>query len=171
MRPYRLVALCAFASAAGALPLAAADPVRVEVVYVDPQKFTDVRNGYTQTDSARDFYLAEIRRYIESRAAARLAEGETLRVTITDVQLAGDYLARRPETTNVRIVREVNPARIDLGFRLSRADGTAVARGERQLRSTGYPVVVGIDPTDPLLYEKALLDDWLRADLSRPGAQ
>jgi hypothetical protein len=24
---------------------------------------------------------------------------------------------------------------------------------------------------DPLLYEKALLDDWLRADLSRPGAQ
>jgi len=148
-------------------PLAAADPApRVEVVYVDPQKFTDVRNGYTQTDSARDFYLAEIRRYIEQRAGRRLADGDTFRVTITDVGLAGDYEARRPSVTNVRIIREVSPARIDLSFRLARADGTVLAEGERRLRSTGYPVGVGIDSADPLRYEKVLLDDWLRQDLT-----
>ena len=73
--------------------------------------------------------------------------------------------------TNVRIVREVNPARIDLSFRLLRADGTVLREGERQLRSTGYPVGVGIDPSDPLLYEKVLLDDWLRTDLPRPPTQ
>jgi hypothetical protein len=160
-----------FALTAGPVPVAAVDAARVEVVYIDPQNFTDVRNGYTQTDSARDFFLVQIRRFIEERAARRLADGDTLRVTITDVQLAGDYEARRPSITNVRIVRDVNPARIDLSYRLARADGTVVAHGQRQLRSTGYAVVVGIDPTDPLLYEKALLDDWLRADLSRPGAQ
>jgi hypothetical protein len=151
-------------------PLAAADPAaQVEVVYVDPQKFTDVRNGYTQTDSARDFYLAEIGRYIEQRAAPRLAEGDTFRVTITDVELAGDYEARRPSVTNVRIIRDVTPARIDLRFQLARADGTVRAEGERTLRSTGYPVGVGIDPADPLRYEKVLLDDWLRRDLPRPA--
>jgi len=151
-------------------PLAAADPAaQVEVVYVDPQKFTDVRNGYTQTDSARDFYLAEIGRYIEQRAAPRLAEGDTFRVTITDVELAGDYEARRPSVTNVRIIRDVTPARIDLRFRLARADGAVRAEGERTLRSTGYPVGVGIDPADPLRYEKVLLDDWLRQDLPRPA--
>jgi hypothetical protein len=147
----------------------AADPPRVEVVYLEPQSFTDVRNGYTQTDSARDFYLAEIRRYIEQRAAGRLAEGETFRVTITDVGLAGDYEARRPSVTNVRMIREVDPARIDLGFRLARADGTVLAEGERRLRSTGYPVGVGIDPADPLRYEKVLLDDWLGQEL--PGSR
>jgi hypothetical protein len=153
-------------------PLGAADPAaRVEVVYVDPQKFTDVRNGYTQTDSARDFYLAEIRRYIERRAAGRLADGDSFRVTITDVELAGDYEARRPSVTNVRIIREVNPARIDLSFRLARADGTVLAEGERRLRSTGYPVGVGIDPADPLRYEKGLLDDWLRQDLTPAGSR
>ncbi len=167
MRPYRLLASLAFAASAGALPVAAADPARVEVVYVDRQNFTDVRNGYTQTDSARDFFLAQIRRYIEERAARRLADGDTLRVTITDVQLAGTYEARRPNITNVRIVREVTPARIDLSFRLLRADGTVLGEGERQLRSTGYPVGVGIDPSDPLVYEKVLLDDWLRTDLPR----
>lgn len=165
MRPWRLIPLLALVLTFP--PLAAADPAaRVEVVYVDPQKFTDVRNGYTQTDSARDFYLAEIRRYIEQRAGRRLADGDTLRVTITDVELAGDYEARRPSVTNVRIIREVNPARIDLSFRLARADGTVLAEGERRLRSTGYPVGVGIDPADPLRYEKALLDDWLRQDLT-----
>jgi Protein of unknown function (DUF3016) len=165
VRPCRLIPLLALALT---FPrLAVADPApRVEVVYVDPQKFTDLRNGYTQTDSARDFYLAEIRRYIEQRAGRRLADGDTFRVTITDVGLAGDYEARRPSVTNVRIIREVSPARIDLSFRLARADGTVLAEGERKLRGTGYPVGVGIDPADPLRYEKVLLDDWLRQDLT-----
>jgi hypothetical protein len=172
MKPYPLVALLGFACASGWAPAFAADPpARVEVVYVNPQNFTDVRNGYTQTDSARDFYLAEIRRYIEQRAGRRLADGETLRVTIADVQLAGDYEARRPSVTNVRIVREVTPARIDLSFRLLRADGTVLGEGERQLRSTGYPVAVGIGQWDPLRYEKVLLDDWLRADLRLPDSR
>ena len=146
-----LVLVAAAAAAAG----------RVEVVYVDPEKFSDVRDGYTQTPEAREFFLGELRRHIEQRAAARLAEGETFRVTITDVHLAGDYQARTPDITNVRIVREVTPARIDLSFRLTGADGAVVAEGERRLRSTGYPVAVGIDPSDPLVYEKALLDGWL----------
>jgi hypothetical protein len=166
MRPCRLVLplVLLFGLAA---PVAAAAP-RVEVVYVDPEKFSDVRDGYTQTASARTFFLDELRRHIERRAAPRLAEGETLVVTITNVHLAGDYEARTPSTTNVRIVRDVMPARIDLSFRLTRADGTVVAAGERRLRSTGYPVGVGIDPSDPLVYEKVLLDDWLRQDLPRP---
>ena len=105
---------------------AAASP-RVDVTYVDPDKFTDVRNGYTPTPSARDFYLAELKRFIESRAAARMADGETLTIAITNVQLEGDYKARRPAITNVRIVRDVNPARIDLRFRLVR--GETCARG------------------------------------------
>jgi hypothetical protein len=160
--------IVSFFLAAGVAAAVAAPATRVEVVYVDAEKFSDVRDGYTQTAAARTFFLDELRRHIERRAAPRLADGETLVVTITNVHLAGDYEARTPTTTNVRIVREVMPARIDLSFRLTRADGTVVAAGERRLRSTGYPVGVGIDPSDPLVYEKVLLDDWLRQDLPRP---
>jgi hypothetical protein len=166
MRPCRLI--LPFLLALGFAAPAAPQADRVQVVFVDPEKFADVRDGYTQTESARTFFLDEIRRHIQQRATARLGEGETLRVTITEVHLAGDYQARTPNVTNVRIVREVTPARIDLGFRLVRADGTVVTEGERRLRSTGYPVGVGIDPSDPLVYEKVLLDDWLRQDLPRP---
>lgn len=165
MRPPSLPPLLALALAVAAATAAAAG--RVDVVYVDPEKFSDVRDGYTQTASARTFLLDELRRHIERRAAPRLAEGETLVVTITNVHLAGDYEARTPSSTNVRIVRDIMPARIDLKFRLMRPDGGIVAEGERQLRSTGYPVGVGIDPSDPLVYEKVLLDDWLGRDLPR----
>ena len=158
-----LVTVVAFVVAAAT----AASP-RVDVTYVDPDKFTDVRNAYTPTPSARDFYLAELKRFIESRAAARMANGETLTIAITNVQLEGDYNARRPAITNVRVVRDVNPARIDLRFRLVR--GETAHEGERLLRTTGYPVVVGVDPRDPLLYVKALLDEWLRDELVRPPA-
>jgi hypothetical protein len=172
MRADRFVALLVLAATGGVASVCAADaPGRVEVVFVEPQKFADVRDGYTQTDSARDFYLAEIRRYIEQRAARRIADGDALRVTIMDVQLAGDYQARTPSITNVRIVREVTPARIDLRFRRTQADGAVVAEGERLLRSTGYPVGVGVDPSDPLVYEKVLLDDWLQTDLPRARPQ
>jgi len=164
MRANRLALLLALAvPGLAAAAVAATRPV--EVVFVDPEKFADVRDGYTQTAAARDFLLGEIRRYLERRAAGRLAAGETLTVTITDVRLAGDYEARTPNVTNVRIVRAVTPARIDLRFRLARADGTVAAEGERRLRSTGYPVGVGVDPSDPLVYEKVLLDDWLRREL------
>ena len=154
---------------ASVVAFAAAASPRVEVTYVDPDKFTDVRNGYTPTPSARDFYLAELKRFIEVRAAPRMADGETLMIAITNVQLEGDYEARRPASTNVRIVRDVNPARIDLSFRLVR--GETAREGERLLRTTGYPVLVGVDPGDPLLYAKALLDEWLRTDLPRPRTQ
>ena len=55
MRANRLLALLLLACAAGIQPSVAADAARVEVVYVEPQKFTDVRDGYSQTDSARNF--------------------------------------------------------------------------------------------------------------------
>lgn len=150
--------LAVLAALAGA---ATAAPPSVQVAFVDPARFADVRNGYTQTSQARDFFLAGIARFIEERAAPRLADGEALEVEVTDVHLAGDYYADRPAATNVRIVREVTPARIDLAFRVTRG-GTVVREGSRALRSTGYPSA--FDPSDPLNYEKALIDAWLAAD-------
>ena len=88
-------------------------------------------------------------------------------MTVTNIRFAGNYHARRPETTNVRVIREVTPARIDLAFRVLGSGGDVLREGTRVLRSTGYPTMPGADPSDPLLYEKALLADWLRDDVAR----
>ena len=95
------------------------------------------------------------------RAAPNLmAEGEKLpEVRFTNIQFTGDYLARRPETrTNVRVIREVTPARIDLAFLQVLGTGGEVLTGghARAAQQRATPTLAGgVDPSDPLLYEKA----------------
>ncbi len=165
MRTNRL--LCLLALALACMPAAAAGPV--QVVYVDPKSFTDLRDGALPSPAARNLYLAELKRYLEARGAARVPAGETLVVTITDINLAGTFEPlRHPPAASVRVISDVYPARIDLQFRLARPDGTIVREGERRLRSVAYPTAVGITPSDPLRYEKVLLDDWLGEEFPRP---
>ena len=145
-----------------------AQAASVEVEYVDARAF-DVRDGYTQTDSAREFYLAALARYMAERVAPRLPAGARLNVRITRLDLGGDYEARGPEISNIRIVRDVAPARVSLAFTVIASDGTVAASGVRTMSSTGYPVNPRLEPGDPLRYVKALIDEWLDGDLpSRP---
>jgi hypothetical protein len=48
-----------------------------------------------------------------------------------------------------------------------RADGIVVREGERRLRSAAYPVSAAVDASDPLRYEKVLLDEWLQGEFPR----
>ncbi|MGH8681917.1 MAG: DUF3016 domain-containing protein [Burkholderiales bacterium] len=140
----------------------------VQVRYQDPASFAVMRDAARPSEPVRRAYLDELKAYLERRAASRIADGDTLVVTITDLQLAGLYdPLLHPPAASVRIVRDVTPARIDLRFTLARADGTALREGERKLRSVGYPLDPGVAPADPLRYEKALLDDWLRREFPR----
>jgi hypothetical protein len=149
-------------------PALAASAGSVEVVYVNPEAFAAQRDAMRPSPGVRDQYLADLKRYLEGRAARHVAGGETLLVRITDLQLAGIYdPLLRPPAASVRIVREVTPARIDLSFALARADGAVLREGRRELRSVGYPLAPGVDPSDPLRYEKVLLDDWLRSEFPR----
>ena len=173
IRSMLLVGL-AMAGAIRFLPAAeAADALtRVRVVYLDPRAFTDVRDGYAATDRARDAYLGELKRYIERRTVPRIAEGQQLTITITNINMAGNFEPwRDPQAGNVRIVREVYPARIDLEFRLTDAGGAVLSEGRRTLRSFGYPVSPTVYSSDPLLYEKVLLGDWLEREFSRQDSQ
>jgi hypothetical protein len=140
----------------------------VEVVYVNPEAFAAQRDAMRPSPAVRDQYLADLKRYLERQAAGRVADGDTLVVRITDLQLAGLYdPLLHPPGASVRIVRDVTPARIDLGFTLTRPDGTVLREGRRELHSTAYPVAPGVTASDPLRYEKALLDDWLAREFPR----
>src|SRR5688572_13707239 len=63
----------------------------VEVVFVQPEKFTDVGNSYAPTpaDRQREVLLGQLRRHLEERAAHHVAKGNRLVVSITDVDMAG----------------------------------------------------------------------------------
>ena len=160
--------LLAFAAALASLAEAAADPP-VQVTFTDLAKFTDLRVSIATTDSDRAGLAGELKLHIERYAPPRLPQGARLAVTITDVDMAGEY----PPITgsmsrDVRVIKDVYPPRIDLDFRLLRADGSVEREGHRELRDAGFLWGTSQLSRDRLAYEKALLDAWLQREFAAP---
>ena len=175
-----IVALLAIAvGAAGLAPAMAATPAaaqapgltapastaRVAVTYVDPEKFSEARE-YGQQDRYNDAdYLKTLKSHLIKRATKMLPPGDRLEVSITDIKLAGGFEPwHGPDLRHVRFMKDVYPPRIDLTFKLIGSDGKVLREGSRKLRNLGYLQSGLARPgdTDPLRYDKGLLDSWLR---------
>lgn len=141
-----------------------ADAQRAEVVYVDPAKFTDVRDSYTGTDAGRDDILDRIREYIQDEAKQFLPPGDKLYMTVTDIDLAGDFEPwRGPRWDDIRIVKDIYPPRMDFSFRLTDANGKVIKEGKRDLRDLAFMMKITMAfEDDSLRHEKQMIDEWFR---------
>ena len=92
--------------------------------------------------------------------------GDTLQLTILDVQRAGQYEPWRDiRMQDTRVVRDIYPPRMTLRFRQLDASGKVVAEGERKLVDPAFLINVpsGSD-SDPLPFEKGMVDSWVRPE-------
>lgn len=164
--PPLLVLMLAAWWPAGALhAAAAATEQRVVVRYEHPQQFTETRKTRAFTGLADTDYLDRLKVFLQRRAVRILGPDQRLDIVITDIDRAGNFEPwLGPNYDRVRIIRDVYPPRINLHFRLLGADGKVLRQGKRILRDPGFmsdtPTLAG--SSDPLRYEKHLLDRWLR---------
>lgn len=163
--PIRRSALCAllFVSAACGAATAPGAPVRndrVEVSYRNPAGFSEMGRDF----GARRDWLDDLSAYVAKRAASAVPPGQRLLVTITDVQRAGMIEPWRRAGTDLRVVRDTTPPRIDLSFQLVTADGAVVKEGVRELRDFAFLTRSMRHRGDLLSYEKNLVDDWVRQE-------
>jgi hypothetical protein len=156
--------------AAGVTSAASADKPRpaIEVTFVAPEKFTDVKAGALDSDRGRDALLDQLKEHLVTTAAQYLAPGQRLEIRVTDVDLAGDFEPWRGlDFQDVRIVKEIYPPRASLEFRLIGADGKVVREGKRQLQDLAFLLSVALPASDTLRYDKAMLSDWLQQEFKR----
>lgn len=139
----------------------------VSVTSTDPAQFSDARSGARDTDRVRQAWVDALSLHLADQAAPLLPEGQRLEVRITDVQRAGNFEPwRGPQAADLRVVRDVYPPRIDLDFKLLRADGSVLREGRRQLRDATFLMRPDRYPSDPLRHEKTLVDDWVRKEFA-----
>ena len=170
MKTSRLI----LAGVLAASPLLALQPpgartvARAEVVFFEPEKFTDVRDSQ-MGDYKRTTYLDQIRDHLLEQAKYFVPEGHKLTVTVSDIDMAGDFEPwRGPRFDDIRIVKDIYPPTVKLSFRLTDADGKVVKEGTRELRDLAFMMKITMGfRDDSVRHEKALLDDWLRADFPR----
>jgi len=139
----------------------------VSVAWADPAGFAELRHSPNRYEAARGNWLTELAEYLRKRAQPRLGPGERLDLTIVDVDRAGGY---EPwigvNYHDTRIVRDIYPPRMTVQFRHIGADGQVLAEGERKLSDPGFLTgITPIDTTDPLRFEKRMIDAWLRRQL------
>lgn len=161
--------VAAFALAAATLPAHAAG--KVEVSYVQPEQFTDAGTGARE----RERTLRALTRHFE-QLARRLPDGQTLRVEVLDVDLAG--FVRPFGVHELRVLRGgADWPHMTLRYTLASGcpqaaagakeacAGRTIKAGEDQLADLNYLFYrSGIsDLGGELPYEKRMLDHWFGA--------
>lgn len=140
----------------------------VSVKWEDPAKFTEIRQSTNRFEAERGDWVQQLARYLQTTAAKPLQPGQTLDVTLVDIKRAGDYEPwHGPRGRDIRIMRDIYPPRITLQYTLKDASGRIVSEGDARLSDTGYLHNLGLkSDSDPLRYEKRLIDDWVKRQLA-----
>ena len=138
---------------------------RVEVIFVEPDKFTDVKDELLQTERGRNYLLEQLKVHMQSVAAKYVKEGQHLEIKVSDVDLAGGFEPwHGGNFDRIRILRDQYPPRMELEFRLVDAEGRVISTGKRRLIDGGYLMTLSIATHDPLRYDKEMISDWLRRE-------
>ena len=161
------------AGAAVAAPARIASASTVQVTWTNPADFTEEkkRRSFGLARETPEQWVSELARYVERRGARLLAPGQQLEVTFTDISRAGAFEPwRGPQLDDTRFITDIYPPAIDLRFTLRNADGSTALEGTRKLRDAAFLSRGTLSNTDPLRYEKRMLDDWLRRDFASAKA-
>ncbi|MEL1265337.1 DUF3016 domain-containing protein [Pseudoxanthomonas putridarboris] len=137
----------------------------VSVGWTDPAQFSEIKYSGNRWEAQRGRWVVDLAEYLQEKSAHRLARGQTLDVTITDIDRAGRYEPTvRPGMNDIRIVKDIYPPRMTLNFTLKGPEGQVLAEGERKLVDHGFLMSSSVNNNDQLRFEKRMIDDWLRRE-------
>lgn len=162
---------CASTGATGMLaadaPRALPESGPVSVHWNDPATFTELRQSSNRWAASEGNWLQELAQYMRKRAQPKLAPGERLDLTIVDIDRAGQYEPWHDiRLQDARIIRDIYPPRMTVQFRRMDANGAVLAEGERKLTDPAFLLNASlINSSDPLRYEKRMVDSWLHREL------
>jgi hypothetical protein len=155
-------ALCALAAAA--LPALAGT---VEVKFTDADRYADA--GISQWDQSNN--LKVLSTYLQQLGSRYLPQDQKLGIEVLDVDLAGEKRWRRGD--EIRIVRgRADWPRITLRYTLQDANGQTIREAKETVSDMDYrDRSIDLGNTDPLRYEKRMLEDWFRKSFAPQHAR
>lgn len=163
MRP---VALGLLAGLALSRPAAA----QVAVRYAAPERFTDAENRWGSGQSLRAT-LSEMTRILEDLGNRRLGPGESLDITVLDIDLAGYERPGFGTPNGLRVVQDFTPPRIKLAYVLRRGRHVIVS-GEDSVSDINFMLTANPRfSTGGLYYERAVLRDWFARRFPDPAGR
>jgi len=144
----------------GLLAFAATAHADVQVNFLNPDKFIDIKdnNGFRDESVLKDIE----KHFVEQ--AQKYLPGKDVRIDVTDVDLAGNVEPLWRSATWVRVMRSVTLPSIWLNYEV-REDGKVVREGKATLRDMNYQEgFSNYFSNDSLRYEKRMIDRWFQSE-------
>lgn len=146
----------------GLLTLSAAVQAEVKVNFVQPDKFSDIKDNAGFRDEG---VLKDIEAHLVKQAQ-RALPGRDVRIDVTDVNLAGEVEPFWRNAQWLRVMRTVTLPSIEFTYEVREA-GQVVRQGEVRLRDMNYQDGFnGYSSGDPLRYEKRMIDRWFQREFA-----
>ena len=131
-----------------------------EVTWTEYKKYRDIQPGNEHPTHFRERTFKNFEKHFNG-LAQRLPEGLTLKIEVTDVDLAGDTLIGG--INRLRIIKELYSPRLTFSYQLLGSDGTQIAAESVKLRDMNFMTGTSLRYRhDALGYEKKMLDDWFK---------
>jgi hypothetical protein len=134
----------------------------VNVSFVEPDKYTDLRQrDFRTTNADRDAILNDLKAHLEA-LGSQLQPHQAVTVEVIDIDLAGESENLATNAQDQRVAREFSGPTIKLRY-VFEEGGQVIASAEETVRDQNYlnhPTLK--TDSDPLRYEKYMLDDWFK---------
>ncbi|BAO43787.1 DUF3016 domain-containing protein [Thiolapillus brandeum] len=145
------------------LPIMALATGSAAVHWSNPEGYKDVFS----TDGAQEEFMAYTLKELEStinELAESLPDGQKLDMTVTDLDLAGDVKlsGARTQHQDVRVVKEMYPARMTFHYRLLDAKGNVLKEGDEKIQSRTLSTSLRTGSNESLGMEKRMLKSWFK---------
>lgn len=150
----------------GALALAglsaqAATPDRVQVTYADSAQFADFGWGkYERERNEKDLALA-----LQSLAKG-LAAGQTLHLTMRDINLAGEVEWWRLPGRELRVMRDITWPVMEFDYEVRGSEGQVLKQSSARVSDMAYLQGQRLrDDGEGFAYERRMLERWMAQTL------
>ncbi|UAA38315.1 DUF3016 domain-containing protein [Paraneptunicella aestuarii] len=139
-------------------------PDRVQIEWQNPKDYSDVRPANQSAVHFREHTFEEIDKLLE-KLMKKQPEGQTLKMTVTDLDLAGrvwpGHFVGMDTPSDVRMVKRIDFPSMDFSYQLLDANGKVIQEGTEEIKDMSFQDRSSRRfQNDTLHYEKVMIQDW-----------
>jgi hypothetical protein len=139
---------------------------KVKVEFVHPEKFIDAGNRWSGVNDTEDF-LKDLRHALVQRGEAVLAEGQDMKIQVTNVDRAGDVHPVGRDMNMIRVIKPLYRPSIELSYVVEEG-GKTVREGKADISDMNFMDRFNrYFRGDMLYYEKPMLDAWFSKEFGK----
>ena len=131
-----------------------------EVKWTNPDDYRDIRPGESHRKHFRDRTFNTLEKHF-SQLAEKLPEGQTLKIDVSNVDLAGDV--NYGGLKRFRIIKEIYFPKMSFSYQVVDMKNFEISAGEVDLKDMSFMRNTGLRYRNKSLgYEMKMLDDWFK---------